>query len=242
MNPLPNQVSSVGEINLKAASEIKNFIQTDGAFVEPDLQQYKPYRFPQPRNIDVFIAILERQHILVLGGAGGVDKTELARHVAWYFSNKRLAQANSNGQNSVYTKEFVLPASSQKVISEIQKTSDTTIFLLTKVTPQVFKIDDLLHLQESAKRHYVVLSTEVAFERWSLHPDIQATFWRELGPQSVFATSDLAEMLIVRLIEVKDDLPPGIAIDSIAPNTPLCGNITPIAIVKKLQTYNKVRA
>lgn len=235
------QVAVEGESNVtmtgafSIGGDLTIYSQQD-EFTSLKLDEYKPPYFPRPRQITHFIRILQSQRLLVLAGASGVDKSDLARHIAWYLS-EQLAAAPNGSPSDVPVLEWIRNPNTQRLLIRIQRTEEPTIFLLPDVSSRDLRSDDLERLRRMTN-HYIVISTNAAPQDWNL-ADSARHFWYDLDPEELFAPQELAHTLVQRMIQVRDVLPADLVKNAVA-GSALDGQLQPIDIAQRLKTLNKV--
>ncbi len=65
---------------------IETYPQEETEFYKPNLEPFKPPRFKSPKDTHSLIDTIRRNRLLVLGGSNEIDKSALARHLAWSLS------------------------------------------------------------------------------------------------------------------------------------------------------------
>lgn len=185
----PNAQQSAFE-NVKAGGDIivggvtqighQTVVQRKLDFFEPSLERYKYPNFKSPKIISDILARLIERRCLVLAGSSNVDKDSLVRHTASCLI-KKLNYSN----DEIIVQEWSHSSEPQTIEIELQKTKNTTIFILTQVTPQNISYA-LAKIQEAAVLygHYIVMSTDKTFEAWR-QPDSTKAFWYDLSPEMV---------------------------------------------------------
>jgi hypothetical protein len=161
-------------------------VQQKPDFFEPSLERYKASTFKSPKITSQLLEILTEQRLLVLAGSSDVDKDSLAKHTA-----SCLISSNSK----IIAKEWHRSSDAQSIEIELQNTEETTVFILTQVTPQNIGYD-LARIQRAAVsgEHYVVISTEINFTAWR-QPDSAKGFWYEVLPEKVTDSEQLINSL-----------------------------------------------
>ncbi|HEU4328615.1 MAG TPA: hypothetical protein VFS21_36090 [Roseiflexaceae bacterium] len=116
-----------------------------------------------------------------------------------------------------------------------------TIFIFERVSPAHITPEDLQHIRSySANQHYVIVCTESQPNSWHLAPAVQQLLWRELQPDGLFSPADLAEAFIERLLDREHLLPQSLRLQDLAPDKPLCEQLTPLQIVRRLGTLSHI--
>jgi hypothetical protein len=153
----------------------------------------KPPESISPKITPQLIEVIYQQRLLVLGGSIEIDKDELARNLAWELV-KELKNKISVGSCNIPIKEWQRSSEPQSIDVELQKTEQTTVFVLTQVSPQNVGYD-LSRIQKAAAsgQHYVVISTDTPLAKW---PESARAFWQELSIQDVYSLEDLVNVLV----------------------------------------------
>ncbi len=235
-------------LDLSVSGEISNEDQIDldkdksssneEYFEQINLQRVHALRFPKPIPIDHFIETLTREHMIILGGNPGVHKLDLAYYVSWYL-DKHLQQQNAPRPNQ--TVYWNRQRDSQALTVRVREMEPRTIFIFERVSPAHITPEDLQHIRSySTNQHYVIVCTESHPSSWHLAPAVQQLLWRELQPDGLFSPADLAEACIERLLDREHLLPQGLRLHDLAPDKPLCEQLTPIQIVRRLGTLNHI--
>jgi hypothetical protein len=239
MNSNNNTSMVTEEEPLSEVQEKQDYKTSDDDFLDVSLEHYKPWRFPTPTTIKALVTTLERNRLLVLNGEAEVNRSHLARHVAWYLQETKVSTPPPNTPISLLVKEWRRTSDSQRLLAEIQKTKKATIFLLTEVSPRDL-IVNFHELQDAASPHnYIIVSSDIPWNAWDLPSTVETTFWHKLPHEGLFSFGDLAEALITRLLEVKELLPAELTIE--APDKALCGSITPLEIATQLKSLHRVQ-
>lgn len=238
MNVNDQPSSSTNETTFTDSREREDYRSSDNDFLEVNLEHYKPWRFPTPTTIQTLVAALKRNRLLVLSGEAEVNRSHLARHIAWYLQDTKGAEL-SDTPGSLIVKEWRRNSDPQKLLVEIQKTKQSTIFLLTEVLPRDISVD-FHELQDAAStRNYIIVSSSLSWNEWKLPATVETTFWHNLPTVGLFSTESLAEAFISRLLEVREWLPTGLNIEG--PDIALCGSITPSNIAGQLKSLHRIQ-
>jgi hypothetical protein len=147
-------------------------------FFKPNLEQF------QSLNLKISLSLIETIHenrLLILGGSSDVDKESLAKHIAWFISDAQ----------KLVVKEWRRSSDSQSIDIELQNADESTVFLLTDVTPQNIFGYALLQFQKVAvsKKHYVIVTTDTPLTVWRSEPI--KSFWHELSFDDVADANNL---------------------------------------------------
>lgn len=219
--------------------KLEFYTEETSRFYTPGLEPFRPPAFKPPQNIDELIRKLQGQHLLVVAGDPELDKSALARHVAWYLSESLAQQAGSDGVPILEWHR--LSGDPQSLAVRIRQTEEATIFILPQIAPSDVGYD-LLGLRNAAgAKHFVVASTDVAFPAWKQEPeDLSRPFWQDLSPEDVYTTGDLADILIQRLIEAEDTLPLNLLPDDVKQTASLGGGLSVREAAMRLRTSSNI--
>jgi hypothetical protein len=232
-----NQVITVGN------DLVLNYVQQKTEFFRPSLDPYKSPPFVSPLRIGEIAYILYEKRILILGGSPEVDKDGLARHVAWYLSN-RIEREKKDGLDCVEVMEWRHISDYQSLRIGLQEAQTPSIFIL----PQVSLADvghDLLRLKLDAGKnhHFLVISTEKPASAWNASEGGPASgYWFELSPESLYNPAKLTNALIQDLLDAqeREALPESLSHVKLTPDTPLAGRITIQQVASQLRTPKNV--
>ncbi|MGK7942151.1 MAG: hypothetical protein AB4062_18735 [Crocosphaera sp.] len=158
-------------------------VQQKPDFFEPSLEKY---HFKNLQITSQLLARLKHLRFLVLGGSSDVDKDSLAKHTACCL----IKELESNGEE-IIPKEWYRSSDPQTIEVELENTKESTVFILTQVTPQNIGYN-LTKIQKAANNHnhYVVLSTEITFTAWR-QPESNKKLWYEVSQKKVADCQDL---------------------------------------------------
>ncbi|HII07921.1 MAG TPA: hypothetical protein HA349_11595 [Methanotrichaceae archaeon] len=195
-------------------------------FFEPNLEPFGR-KFISPNVIPQLIETARRNRLLMLGGSAGIDKSALARNLAWHLSKIQHIVPEID---KIPILEWNHSSSDQPSIEvKLQETTEATIFILPKVSPQDVRYDlSSIKMAADKNHHFVLISTDVPYPSWKLPKDDQH-FWQDI-PDNLYSVKDLAIFLEQRLTDIKDSLPNGvlgdIPIPEIAENLKTPDNIS----------------
>jgi hypothetical protein len=93
----PTVASVVGDGNVTAGGDFTVGGDFYYSYAQPDheeftslkLDDYRPPYFPCPKRINTMTQAIRSHRLLVLAGSSGIDKSDLARHVAWFFGDQQ---------------------------------------------------------------------------------------------------------------------------------------------------------
>jgi len=175
--------------NFNIGNTTQNVYQQDKSeFYEIELEQYKPPNFKSPQITSSLAEVLSQNKFLVLGGSHDVKKSDLAKHLAWYLSDR---ESNSTFQK-LTAKEWVRSSDPQSIDIELQKTKESTIFILTDIAPHHLVGHNLSRVQEvvASSLHYVIITTNTPSSAWKL-PGKTKSFWCDLSVDSIADAENL---------------------------------------------------
>ncbi|MBD2205594.1 hypothetical protein H6G33_24945 [Calothrix sp. FACHB-1219] len=146
-------------------------------FVEINFEELKSQFDNSPDVKTDLLSILEKERLLVLGGDTGVDKNELALHLAFLLAKKLNGSSNSG----VSVKQWKRSSSLQIVDIELElrNTESPTIFVLTEIEPKNIGFYGLPQAHQTAlslKKHWVLASTDKSFSSWHLENEARRFF------------------------------------------------------------------
>ncbi len=232
-----SQVVTVGHDLVMA----KTYVQHTPDFFEPNLDQFKPPAFVTPRNIQELINIVGNQHLLVLGGSPEIDKSALARHIAWYLG-ELLKRKQTAADSTTPVQEWYRSSSDpQDLTVKLQETKETTIFILPQIAPQDVNYN-LFAIQEAAVggKHFVLVSTDTPFVSWKQNESARTLFWQDLSPEALYGSDELTNILVQRLIDAEDSLLPEFLTDDLEPDKPLVGRLSVREAAERLKTPSNI--
>lgn len=215
------------------------YVQQKAEFFEPSLEPFKPPRFTSPQIAPQLVEVIRNQRLLVLGGSQAIDKSALARHVAWRLGETLLQEQALSG-DGIPILEWYRSSDPQSLVVALRETETTTVFILPQILPQHVSYD-LFRIQNAASsgQHYVVASTDTPFAGWKL-PDSAKKFWLEVSPEGLYGADDLANVLIQKLIDAAESLPPGLLEGDLKPERPLVGNLPIRTVAERLKTPDNI--
>lgn len=191
-------------------ADVVNFSQPDEEFFKPDLSSLEESFYVNPTVIRSLSDILYRNRLLVISGSQDIDKSIIARYIAFFISDKtiQMDSQSHDGEKKLSILEWDRSSSDpQKVEAKLRKTKDPTIFILPRVSPQDVRYD-LLSIKNAAELHghLVLISSDLPQQSWNL-PAGDLHFWTEL-PEDTFRIEDLICTLNYELDKSKEFLPP----------------------------------
>jgi len=135
-----------------------NYLQKPD-FFEPSLEQFESPNFVSPSQgiIQKFFGAIQEKRLVVFGGGNDIDKPSLARYLAWHISN--------SGYEKLPILEWQRSSEPQSIEVELQKTEETTIFILNQVSPQNIGYDlSRIHKMAVSRQHYVIITTDIPID------------------------------------------------------------------------------
>jgi hypothetical protein len=194
---------------------------------------------PSPQVTDRLIALVREHNLILLGGVQEIDKSELALHLAWSLREMIQPETDSNGKGLAVW-QWNPSTNPQNPALQIQKTDSTSIFVLTEVLPQHLNYDLARIQKAAARKHFVILSTDVPAEGWKLAE--RPLFWAELS-QDIYHPRDLQTFLLQELCEAQNQerIPPALLDATFEYEQPLFG-LRPISqVAAALKTPENIR-
>ena len=234
-----HQIVTVGG-NLVFADK---YLQQKQEFFEPKLDQFKPPRFISPNNLVELSATCQTQRLLILGGSLELDKSGLARHLAWYISEQVKTSALTSGaqKDDIPILEWYRTTDAQNLLEGIQETESPTIFILPQIAPQDLGYNPGRIQQAARSRgHFIIASTDIPLAGWKLPDKQEPIFWKELLPDALYSPEQLAEMLLQTLIEFEDTLPEELKAKVLELGTNLVGQLGIREAARALRTPNNI--
>jgi hypothetical protein len=192
---LGQNLQSGGDISFENITQIgQQILQQKLDFFEPSLDKYQPS--PEFTNLKVtleLIKLLQEKRLLVLGESPNIDLAALARYLAFYLRERQLALTTQK----LVVKEWYHNSDPQSIDVELQNTKESTVFILTQVSPQNIVGYGLPQIQRvaSSSPHYVIVTTDTPLAAWRLLPDNAKLFWRQLTVEDVADSLELANKL-----------------------------------------------
>lgn len=183
-----------GNISLSNITQIgQQVVQQKLDFFELDIEKYQPS--PEFIKLEItsdLIDSINDNRLLVLGESPNVDLAIFARYLASYWSNQQLASTTQK----LVVKEWYRNSDPQTIDVELQNTKESTVFILTQVSPQNIVGYSLQQIQQVAfsSSHYVIVTTDIPLVAWKL-PERAKTFWRELTVEDVANSQELVNKL-----------------------------------------------
>jgi Bacterial SH3 domain len=183
-----------GNISLSNITQIgQQVVQQKLDFFELDLEKYQPS--PEFTNLKItseLIDSIKDNRLLVLGESPNVDLATFAKYLGCYWSNQQLASTTQK----LVVKEWYRNSDPQSIDVELQNTKESTVFILTQVSPQNIVGYSLQQIQQAAlsSSHYVIVTTDTPLVAWRL-PERAKTFWHELTVEDVADSQELVNKL-----------------------------------------------
>jgi hypothetical protein len=230
------QVTVSGDSNIVAEGNISISYHQDAEFHHVRLEDYAAPAYPEPVKLSEFTSIAHKHHLIVLRGRSRLDTSGLARHIAWALSDRGPGAERLSGLESE------AGASPSRLRATIRRTEHQSVFVLSEVNPPEIRVDDLLEMQEAARRkhHFIVVTTEKPIEKWYFTHSGPPPYWCEIDEAALFTSPSLAQTLIHRLISERARLPPGAIPLDLEPDQPLAGQLTSTEVAQKLGTLRAV--
>ncbi len=168
------------------------------AFVEITIADLE-LRYKKLRNIkhESLLTRLQEERLLVLGGDFGINKNDLALHLAFILAQNNQIPTSHSGENSLTIKEW--NRGSLNIDRELHKAESPTIFILTEVEAKDVGFDWFIQTHKTAKelsKHYVIVSTDRSFTSWHLEEKA-----RQFFPVSNFQDISDSDGLLQELTE-----------------------------------------
>lgn len=234
----------------------------DVGFFPFPVDQYAPPRYPSLRPMKEFFDRVKNHHLLVIGGSNELDKTEIARHLAWYVrqelpldstdpeseKDEKDTDAEVNGKKKKQKKSLHRQVyewqRSEKALglhTIIRTTPDSTIFILPQLEPKDVGFD-LTALQKAAVggRHYVIISVIKPLNSWKLGSEAQTSIWYDLKDDNLWDPEPLARALIAVLDENRHYFSTEFLPEIMEPNQQFVGPLTYSEVAKQLRTPTNI--
>lgn len=177
------------------------------AFVEITIADLK-LRSQELQNIryESLLTRLQEEKLLVLGGNFGINKNDLALHLAFILAQNNQTGTPQSDENNLTIKQWNRRALNMD--REFYKAESLTIFILTEVEAKNVGFDWFRQTHKTAKelsKHYVVVSTDRSFTSWHLEENARQ-FFPVISFQDIFDSDGLLRELTEQLN--KDNLLP----------------------------------
>jgi hypothetical protein len=159
-------------------------VQQKTDFFELNTAQYTESEFAKlllRSNLISLIRSISQSRFLVLSGDFRIDKASFARYLACCLSDTKL---DADGHKLV-VKEWYRSSDPQSIDVELQKTTTTTIFVLTQVSHQNIGYDLYRIRKAASDKHYIVVSTDLPFESWNLPERERNNLWHQFTDADV---------------------------------------------------------
>ena len=209
-------------------------------FFEPSLFDAAPDRLYVPEVVeDQLLPVLERQHLILLGGQPDTDKLLFAKQLAWQL------RARHTGTQELGVRQWVPSASVVQISSALDRTHEPTVFLFPGLEPHHLSGYDLrrFHHDLGLHGHKAILTTDSPLETWSASPEyVERALWVDIDKQ-LLTSAFLTEELILRLREQQEHLPKGLGWPQNAPeNDVLIGRLSLSQVAKWLESPARIRS
>lgn len=191
---LGQNLQAGGNISFENITQIgQQVVKQKLDFFEPDLKKYQlSSGFTVPKITPTLIDRINTNRLLVLGESPNVDIANVARYLACYLSDRQL-----DSTQKLAVKEWYRNSDPQSIDVELQNTKESTVFLLTQVSPQNIAGYGLPLIQRvaSSSPHYVIVTTDTPLAAWRLLPDSEKLFWCQLTVEDVADSPELVNKL-----------------------------------------------
>jgi hypothetical protein len=214
------------------------FQQTE--FFEPKLDRYAPPEFPKPKCAENIIEDILNQNLVLIGASPGIDKPALCRHFAWRLRAKlSTSLADANGGNSPAVQEWGRGTGSPNLALILRQTEKKTIFILPQIKPYDVGYN-LKQLAEAAKDHghYVIASTDASSQTWRIEG--KDPLRKDLTPKDVYEPDALAEILLQRLNDARQELKGVLDQEPFGLDRPLSDHATLRELSQRLKTPENI--
>jgi hypothetical protein len=183
--------SVIFDIDTEEGDIIFEQLKEETDFFKPNLEAFKPPKFIIPNITTKIIEELRKNKLIVLGGSNGIDKSDLARNLAWSLNESQKSESISEMQILEWNRSSL---DLDGIEVRIRDTTAETIFIIPRISPQDIRYD-LSSLKNAADKngHYILISTEIPYPSWKLPKDNQH-FWYDI-PDDIYTTGELAQML-----------------------------------------------
>ncbi|MBD2567788.1 IMS domain-containing protein [Anabaena lutea] len=207
-------------------------IQNEPKFVEANLEDFNSKNFPSPNHniIRNYLETIYKKKLLILGGGADIDKADLARHVAWILKKR---------EEKCPVLEWQRSSDPQSIDVKLQKAEESTIFILTEVSPQnvgcaLSKIQKVA----ASRKHFVLVTTDIPLASWNLSKDIEDC-WSEVSSDGLYNSDVLLRVLFQELHKLlEDSYIKNLLEAEPKPQTIMAGNLTFLAVAEQLKTPN----
>lgn len=222
---------SQADVNI-AAGDL-NIINYKPEFFSPSLDDYDDECFISPTITGALVEIIMKERLLILGG-DGYDKSAFPRHIAWRVLNRCTGM-------SIEVKEWAGSRNPQNLELHIQKEKNPTIFILPDISPLNVDYDlSVLYRTVNSRKHYVIISTNQALEKWKLLEEIKNLSWEPDLSESLYDSRDLNDLLIKKLSEAGRVLPDVLKDKEFKAEAPLIGGLLLRDAAEKLKTPDSI--
>lgn len=208
-------------------------------FFKPSLEAATPDQLFVPEVVeDELLPLLRRSRLILLGGHRETDKLLFAKQLAWHLKEDPPAGTE------LVVRQWQPSTSVLHVSSALDRAQEPTIFLFPGLEPHHLGGYDLSRFLEDLgrRKHYAILTTHSPLDRWSAGPDMEKALWVDVD-RRLLTDSFLAQDLVLRLTEMADDLPEGLAWSRTASaNTRLIGQVEVEEAAASLDTPTRIRS
>ncbi len=184
------------------------YTQEKPDFFEPSFEKYgasDSETFIKP-IVGNFIEVVKNKRLLMLGGAYQY-KSEIVRYCSWNLKDF-LSHQDIQSEKSPQVLEWYRSADPQSLVTKLQETKESTIFILPDIEPHHINYDIDGILRAIKNRHYVLLTTNKPETEWKVSTTILEDSWREPIASNLYKPGDLAQYLKETLNnDYKDILP-----------------------------------
>lgn len=164
-------------------------------FSLPNLENFRPPRFPTLSIANELITRLRKRRLLLLAGPPLIDKNSLARYLADCLARVMIREQQGNAQQRVEIQEWS-GKGGQKIDRVLLNFSQPTIFILPMLHPQHFDYNLAALTASLGLRHYAVATIEYE-EPWQWVDMYNiGQYWQSLQTSKVYTSEDLASFLI----------------------------------------------
>ncbi|MCU0493286.1 MAG: hypothetical protein MUD01_17000, partial [Chloroflexaceae bacterium] len=154
-----------------------------------ELKRFEYPRYIPPNNTNRLLSALLTTRRLIIYGERFINEAELARYIGLRFA--RELQERIGKVIDVFDWARSAPLRDLNVI--IEQRNETSVFILTQITPELNGVDFFSKLMQS--HHYVIITSDVSFSRWNL-PDGERNKWIELPKDGLYTPQKLVDKLI----------------------------------------------
>ena len=185
--------------NFSSGNTVQNIGLYQSEFSVPNLEAFNPEKFLSPCQsiINELLQHLERHQLIVLDGGDDINKSDIARGLAWYLRANLLKGNQTNASSAV--KEWQRGSEPLNLEAELLANTTPTIYILNKIAPQ--DVDyDVSRVRNAARHnhHHVITSTDLPRNRWKL-AEKEQVFWCAVSAEGLYDLEKILEELKHRL-------------------------------------------